>query len=86
MTISRTTHFYEFLARLRNSTTEEGGQASVLGMHLVQIERISDGATVLSERPLAPAAVDFAALAAAMTDVNLAAAAAAFAAEIEARA
>ena len=86
MAITRTTHFYQFMARLRDATLEEGGEAMILGMQLVQTERFTEEASVLTERVLPPVNVDFSALAEAMSDVNLAAAQAAFAAEITARA
>jgi hypothetical protein len=82
MAIVRTVHLYEFLARV---DTSQPAPAPIVGMHVTNIERFSEDGNVLSERPLPAQPVDFAALAALMSDENLASAVAAFQAEIASR-
>jgi hypothetical protein len=82
MAIVRTVHLYEFLARV---DTSQPSPAPIVGMHVTNIERFSEDGNVLSERPLPAQAVDFAALAALMSDANLTTAIAAFQAELDSR-
>ena len=82
MAIVRTTHLYEFLARV---DTTQPAPAPIVGMHVTNIERFTEDGNVIAERPLPAQAVDFAALAALMSSDNLTAAIAAFQSELDGR-
>lgn len=70
MAILRTTHLYEFLARV-STAPENGGR--LVGMHVTHLERFSEGAEVLSERLMPAQPIDFAGLVALMHPDDIAA-------------
>jgi hypothetical protein len=84
MSIERTTHLYEFLARVETDPLALYGR--VVGMHVSEIERFSEDGQVLYERILSAASIDYTNLAVLMHNDDLAALKAAVDAEIAARA
>lgn len=83
MSIIRTEHLHEFVARLDTSLP---APAPIVGMHAINLERFSEDGTTISERLLPAVPVDFAGLAGLMSNENLQACIDAFTAELESRA
>lgn len=78
----KTSHLYEFLARVDTSTTP--GQ--VVGMHVTYLDRVTEADVVLLQAPGQTVPVDYAGLASLMHDTDLAALKWAVDAEIASRA